>query len=255
MNPPASSGQGLDTSSSSRPGARARRRDEVIAAIHSMIRDRFTPGDRLPSESALAVELGVGRSTVREATRELERRGVLARRWGVGTVVTEPAVAMGLEVLESFESLADRQGWTCGTTSLTFSMGPVGVAAADRLGVPAAEVATTIDRIKTRDARPVAHMRSIVPGSVVAPGELEGDFDTSITEFFARRGVGDVDHARCGITAVSAGTRIAAALGVARSSALLRLDEVFVGPDGRVLAWNVLTFVPGTISLQLLRRP
>jgi GntR family transcriptional repressor for pyruvate dehydrogenase complex len=51
------------------------------------------PGDRLPVERVLAVQLGVSRSTLREGIRSLRSTGVLHARQGSGTYVTdlEPA--------------------------------------------------------------------------------------------------------------------------------------------------------------------
>lgn len=45
-------------------------------------------GQKLPGETTLAPQLGVGRSTVREAIRQLAGRGVLATRQGAGVFVT-----------------------------------------------------------------------------------------------------------------------------------------------------------------------
>ncbi|MEV8511529.1 FadR/GntR family transcriptional regulator [Dactylosporangium sp. NPDC051484] len=45
-------------------------------------------GGKLPGETTLAPQLGVGRSTVREAIRQLVGRGVLASRQGAGVFVT-----------------------------------------------------------------------------------------------------------------------------------------------------------------------
>lgn len=45
-------------------------------------------GEKLPGETTLAPQLGVGRSTVREAIRQLSGRGVLASRQGAGVFVT-----------------------------------------------------------------------------------------------------------------------------------------------------------------------
>ncbi|WP_449281941.1 FadR/GntR family transcriptional regulator [Leucobacter sp.] len=45
-------------------------------------------GERLPGETTLAPQLGVGRSTLREAVRQLAGRGVLASRQGAGVFVT-----------------------------------------------------------------------------------------------------------------------------------------------------------------------
>lgn len=45
-------------------------------------------GEKLPGETTLAPQLGVGRSTVREAIRQLAGRGVLSTRQGSGVFVT-----------------------------------------------------------------------------------------------------------------------------------------------------------------------
>jgi len=45
-------------------------------------------GQRLPGETMLAAQLGVGRSTLREAIRELAGKGVLDSRQGAGVFVT-----------------------------------------------------------------------------------------------------------------------------------------------------------------------
>lgn len=47
-------------------------------------------GERLPTEATLMEELGVGRSTLREAVRVLEREGLVRVRQGSGTYVAQP---------------------------------------------------------------------------------------------------------------------------------------------------------------------
>ena len=49
---------------------------------------RFQPGDKLPGEPELSRELGVSRTSLREAIRVLTTRGILEVRRGVGTFVT-----------------------------------------------------------------------------------------------------------------------------------------------------------------------
>ncbi|MFN2145806.1 MAG: GntR family transcriptional regulator, partial [Anaerolineales bacterium] len=69
------------------------------------------PGGRLPSEPALAKQMGVSRATLREAMRIFETQGMIHRRQGVGTFVIPPSQVLetGLEVLESILTLAERK--------------------------------------------------------------------------------------------------------------------------------------------------
>jgi DNA-binding FadR family transcriptional regulator len=67
---------------------------EVIAQIESLIVEgTWCPGQRLPAEPDLAVQLGVSRSVVRDAIRTLAARGLLEVRHGIGTTVTTQAPA------------------------------------------------------------------------------------------------------------------------------------------------------------------
>ncbi|MFE4461296.1 FadR/GntR family transcriptional regulator [Nocardia tengchongensis] len=59
-------------------------------------------GHKLPGETTLAAQLGVGRSTLREAIRELAGRGVLESRQGAGVFVT------ALDVAEDWDTVLRR---------------------------------------------------------------------------------------------------------------------------------------------------
>lgn len=59
-------------------------------------------GHKLPGETTLAAGLGVGRSTVREAIRELAGQGVLESRQGAGVFVT------ALDVSEDWDAVLRR---------------------------------------------------------------------------------------------------------------------------------------------------
>lgn len=79
---------------------KSRRSDEVEHTIVQRILDgHYAPGRRLPLERELAVELGVGRPTLREALQRLERDGWLTVRKGSGTVVNDYWRTAGLPIL------------------------------------------------------------------------------------------------------------------------------------------------------------
>ncbi|MGW8484512.1 FadR/GntR family transcriptional regulator [Microbacterium sp. NPDC055903] len=63
--------------------------DQAAELLLARIRSgEWQLGQKLPGETTLAPQLGVGRSTMREAIRQLAGRGVLATRQGAGVFVT-----------------------------------------------------------------------------------------------------------------------------------------------------------------------
>ncbi|WP_443946706.1 FadR/GntR family transcriptional regulator [Pedobacter sp. AW1-32] len=65
---------------------------KLFERISSAIRDdiqlgKFKVGEKLPSEPALMVRYGVGRSTIREAIKSLSLSGILSVQQGFGTLV------------------------------------------------------------------------------------------------------------------------------------------------------------------------
>ncbi|WP_159458437.1 FadR/GntR family transcriptional regulator [Roseisalinus antarcticus] len=76
-------------------GAKSARRglhQVVVEAVAlDIVKGRFQPGDSLPIEADLGQELGVGRSSVREAMRVLSDKGLIEVRTRTGARVTDPS--------------------------------------------------------------------------------------------------------------------------------------------------------------------
>ena len=69
---------------------RARLSDEVLSVLVQRVLDGTYPaGTRLPAERALAEELGVTRTSLREALRQMESMGVVRIRQGAGVFVLD----------------------------------------------------------------------------------------------------------------------------------------------------------------------
>lgn len=83
----------------------------VANQISTMIIEekKFLPNDRLPNERMLAEELGVSRTSIREAIKLLVASGILTVKRGVGTFVSEnPGISvdpLGLSHLEDKKKL------------------------------------------------------------------------------------------------------------------------------------------------------
>lgn len=75
--------------------------DEVASQLLKKIADgEFVTGDKLPTEPELMALFGVGRSTVREAVRNLSNTGLVRVQQGLGTFVVKQQIIT--------ESLSDR---------------------------------------------------------------------------------------------------------------------------------------------------
>lgn len=78
----------------------------VVRHVRGLIdRGELRPGDRLPPERELAVQLGVSRPSVRAGLRSLSAIGVLQTRHGAGTFITDGPPTLGSEPLSFLAAL------------------------------------------------------------------------------------------------------------------------------------------------------
>jgi len=80
--------------------------EQVISHVRAMIENgQLGPGDRLPAERELAVQIGVSRPTVRAGLRALAAMGVVQSRHGSGTYIPSGPPALGSEPLSFLAAL------------------------------------------------------------------------------------------------------------------------------------------------------
>lgn len=77
--------------------------EDIVKQIMDSIKDgELKPGDKLPTERELALQLNVSRTAIREALRSLEVMGVIYSKVGSGTFIKE----MSLDILmDSFAGI------------------------------------------------------------------------------------------------------------------------------------------------------
>jgi len=89
------------------PVQRQRLHETIATRLEEMIlAGEFQPGEALPTENEMAVQLEVSRTVVRDATRVLATKGLVEIRHGVGTFVTDS----GREQLAEALALSLRRG-------------------------------------------------------------------------------------------------------------------------------------------------
>lgn len=80
--------------------------EQVVAFVRDLIvRGRVGPGDRLPAERELALQIGVSRPSVRAGLHALAAMGVIQSRHGSGTYIPAGPPALGSEPLSFLAAL------------------------------------------------------------------------------------------------------------------------------------------------------
>nr|WP_188908117.1 FadR/GntR family transcriptional regulator [Aureimonas endophytica] len=75
------------------------RNREVLDALSDFIRQaNVAVGDRLPAEREMMVALGVGRSTIREAIRQMQALGLVETKKGSGSYLKRPVSASSVHM-------------------------------------------------------------------------------------------------------------------------------------------------------------
>ena len=210
---------------------------------------------RLPSEPALAKQLGVSRATLREAMRTFETQGLLRRRQGSGTFVVGqvPVIESGLEVLESLETIARRMG-----LAVTMGEAIIKRVTADEehaavLSVAAGAPLVQVSRIMQADARPVAYLIDTLPEDVLHTEELNGKFNGSMLDFLIQRG-DPLTVSRAAISASGASAEVAKMLEIQRGDVLLEFTAKLYTSTARVIDYSSSYFLPGYFKFHIVRR-
>jgi GntR family transcriptional regulator len=217
----------------------------------------YHAGEQLPSEKELAVQLGISRSTLREALHNLEQDGVVVRKHGVGTFVApgyEHRLESGLERLESILDLAARQQMQVRVGNLDVQQRPASTDLAERLQVPPGTPLTCVCRVIEVDRKPIAYMADYVISEVLSTDDVDGSFRGSVLDLLREKRDLRIAQAVANIVAVNAGPSLGQKLKVKPDQALLLLEETVFDDEGIAVEFSRNYFVPDYFQFHVVRR-
>lgn len=218
----------------------------------------YEAGDQLPPEPQLAEQLGISRSTLREALRSFEERGFIDRRQGVGTFVLAQSdtllIESGLESLESLDSLARRKGLNVSDRNQVIRESTASQQVADALQIAAGDPVVEVVRTKVTKNRPVAHIIDIIPTTVATVEELQEGFRGSVLDFLLERGNPLLAYARARIIPTSAGQDLGKKLDVSPKTHLLLIEETLYSVNNEPIGFAENYFIPGFFGFEVIRR-
>jgi DNA-binding GntR family transcriptional regulator len=195
----------------------------------------LVPGERLPNEVELAESLAVSRPTMRQALEHLVDKGMLTRKRGVGTQVSNAQVRRRVALTSLFDDLT-AAGRTPQTRVLSFDPAAVDRPAARALGLPADAPLVACERVRLADGRPLAIMRNWLPARFA--DLTEDDLETQgLYRLLAQRNARPA-VAKQRITAVAASTQQAKLLGTKAHAPLISMQRTAFDAAGHAVEYG-----------------
>ncbi|HUH06789.1 MAG TPA: GntR family transcriptional regulator [Egibacteraceae bacterium] len=207
-------------------------RERLVERIAS---GELAPGTKLPPEPEFAAELGIARSTLREALRSLEEDGFITRTRGVGTVVTSRTrLTNNLDVNFSVTEAIWAAGHEPGTEAVRIVTRAADEHERQLLRLPEGASVAVIERTRTADGRPVVFSRDALSSDLLLgrPDQLRGLAAESTYELLERRYGLTVHHGIATFRPMKADREVARHLRVTRGALLLYVRQVDYDENG-----------------------
>ncbi|MEV4750637.1 GntR family transcriptional regulator [Streptosporangium amethystogenes subsp. fukuiense] len=240
----------------SQPATRSVQRTQRSALVRELL-ERFPADSKLPPEVTLASELGVSRNTLREALEELRVRGLVVRRWGIGTFMAKrpEQIEYTLSDLVSVETLLTAAGRVCRIVEQPHGKVPADDDVATALHVPRKSEVWKTDRLYFADEIPVVWVHEFLPtlldGVSIDPRGVGDD----IQAYFAQQLGIPLSHADAYLEPLVPDERTSELLDVDSSTLVVRTWQTIYTVRGHTAVYAVATFRPDILHIKFQRRP
>jgi GntR family transcriptional regulator len=149
-----------------------------------IVSEEFEEG-RIPSEAALASELGVSRTTIRDALSRLEQEGVIYRKQGAGTFVNEAGlqIKIRLEEIWGYEAMLEAHGYAPSTRIVSVEEKAAEPRVAKELNLKPDERVLTVQKLFLADNTPVIFTENYIPTQIIKTPYTADDFHLPMYDF------------------------------------------------------------------------
>ncbi|SMH53528.1 GntR family transcriptional regulator, phosphonate transport system regulatory protein [Maritimibacter sp. HL-12] len=211
----------------------------------------YRPGDKLPTEAALAARFGVNRHTVRRALSDMAERGLVRARRGAGVFVTATPTDYPIGRRVRFHQNIRASGRLPEKRVLRVETRPADPLEAAALGLAPGAAVVVYEGLSLANGTALGHFVSTfpaehLPGLAAALAEV-----TSVTEALRRCGVDDYLRAETRVSAERASPTQALHLGVREGDPLLRTEALNVTPEGLRIERGLTWFAGDRVTLSL----
>ena len=219
---------------------------EISTAI---LRGSYAPGDRLPSESALAQQFGVNRHTIRRSLASLCNQGLLRVTQGSGTYVEEFAVDIVLGKRTRHRQSMIFAGLRGGLRVVDSLIVRANFQQASMLQVPVRSTLLALHTLGEAEMRPLHFGERYFPLPRFAKLEAIVRDTGSITGAFLAHGVTDYTRRESRVSANLASTVVAAHLKQPVNRPVLQVESINVDTEGIPIECATTWFAGDRITL------
>jgi GntR family phosphonate transport system transcriptional regulator len=212
---------------------------------------RYAPGDKLPTEAALAARFGVNRHTVRHGVSALVEEGLVRSRRGAGTFVAATPTDYPIGKRVRFHENLIAAGRTPARRVLHLEERLASEGEAEVLGLAPGESVCACGGLSLADGQPIAVFESVFPLSRLSGITEALARSSSVTEALKSAGVADYTRASTRLTAVRATATQALHLRASEGDPLLRSSAVNVDATGVPVEYGRTWFVGDRVTLTL----
>lgn len=230
--------------------------DQVKSHIKDQIWANTYQDDRIPSETDLANELGVSRTTIRDALSRLENEGVVYRKQGSGTFVNRPGLQIKsrLDEIWSYETALEAHGYSPSTRLLDVWEENASADIAGELALTTGDQLLVVKKLFLEDQQPVILAINLIPKQHISKPYTERDLVVPIFEFMTEIGEQHLSYYLSDIVPTIATEDIGQALQVPTGTPLIALEEVGYSEENEPILKACSYFRDDLLRLRLIRR-
>jgi GntR family transcriptional regulator len=214
-----------------------------------ILKPEYTKGALIPDEVALAAQLGVSRGTVRSGISKLVFEGLLERKAGVGTRVSNRNLESGITAWRSFTREMAAKGIKVENFRLDYRQAKASTDAAYALNVEPNTLLWCLGRVRGWEGKPVLHSCSWFHPRV----GLKGNEDTTrpLYEMIEKETGVRPQNAREEFLATTADVKQAKLLNVPRNAPLLLRRHTVFDQGRRPFEFAEVYYVSSRFTLTL----
>jgi GntR family transcriptional regulator len=215
----------------------------------------FTSEGRMLSETELATELGVSRTTIRSALSRLEAEGVVSRRHGAGTFVNRRAMEINatLNRIWDFQHMISDSGRTPSVQFISFSTRKPSEEEIELFGLNPEMDLQALERLFWADDIPVIYSSNLFPSAVFCTTGDEVRFDLPIHRFLEYHCGEKIGYSVNNLSAVEAPEGLERWLQIPRGKPVLRFVDIFYSAQDEELMYGINYYNDKILRIRIAR--